>query len=98
MDCGTIFHSKHYINTNLNNISLETLYILLSLKINKNVKHNNHAIKNYINNISNKDKFNYITKKCNIIFPTCPQCSECPLKKQCKFKEWKNLNNKIQKK
>lgn len=93
MDCGTIFHSKHYIKTNLNNLSLKSLYILLNIKINNNI--NDKLINSTINNIKYKNKFEYITKNNKIIFPTCPNCNKCCLKNNCKYNDWKKLINKI---
>lgn len=95
---GNYFHANTYIKTNYNNITFELLYLLINYKLNNQV--NLTLIKNtklidYIKSINVNDKYTYIINDLKLILPNCPNCKNCKLKRKCKYKSWKKLNNTL---
>ncbi len=98
---GIFFHSYNFIKTNYNNITFELLYVLIKYKINEKPDLNtlsNKKLINYLNSINCQDKFSFIIKDLKLIIPKCPNCKLCRLKTNCKYKNWKKLNNTLKEK
>ena len=58
----------------------------------------NKKLINYLNSINCQDKFSFIIKDLKLIIPKCPNCKLCKLKTNCKYKNWKKLNNTLKEK
>ena len=87
-----------------NNLSFELLYALVYYKYDNNSKPseniNNNDLKAYLENVESlKDisRFDYITNDLNLIVPSCPNCSNCKLKKKCMYKNWLKFKNVLKK-
>ena len=96
INLGNYFHASNYIKTNYNNITFEFLYILIKCKIHENINYKlikNKNLINYIKSINSNNKYEYIINDLNLLLPTCPNCTTCPIKKKCCYKTWKHINN-----
>lgn len=96
---GNYFHADHYIKTNYNDITFELLYILINYKLNNEIDLNNLQNKkliDYISSINTKDKYTYIIKDLKLKLPSCPNCTTCKLKRNCKYKNFLKLNKILQ--
>ncbi len=105
MNMGNYFHSSYFLKTNYNTISFELFYLLLNYKIHTSIKDlswiSNPVLKEYIQKIDSQridNKFSYIIKDLNLKTPTCPNCEDCPCRRNCKYKNWKKINESLKKK
>lgn len=92
---GNYFHANNFIKTNYNDITFELLYALINYKLNNNINLNklqNKKLVNYLSSINKTDKYLYIIKDLKLKLPSCPNCTTCRLKNNCKYKQFLKLN------
>lgn len=93
---GSYFHSNSYLKTNYNSITFELFYALLHFKFNIKLNYNHLTSKkliNYLKDLNSDNMYEDIINNLNLALPSCPNCNCCKLRKKCKYKNWKQVNN-----
>ena len=98
LSLGNYFHATSFLNSDFSNITFELFYVLIQLKIHESVNFKviqNEKLLQYLQDNMHHLSYNFLIKDLGLLLPSCPNCHECSLRRKCRFKHWKKINEQL---